>query len=56
MNARGETRRKGTCLNAESPITCSQAPWTSPANLQGSAMPVISLRGLYRLGWAEHNL
>jgi hypothetical protein len=34
MNARKGTKRKDACLNAESPITCSQTPWPSPANLR----------------------
>jgi hypothetical protein len=32
MNVREGTKRKDACLNAESPITCSQRPWPIPAN------------------------
>jgi hypothetical protein len=34
MNAHEGTKRKDACPNAESSITCSQMPGSSPENLQ----------------------
>jgi hypothetical protein len=54
MDAHEGAKRKDTCLNAVSPITCSQ-PSQIPRTT-GAAVTVICLRGLYRLSVAEHNL
>lgn len=56
MSAREGTKRKDACLNAESSINCSQTSWSESREPPDAAMSVISLRGLYRLSGAEHNL